>query len=50
VKANAVEAMKWHILARANGIKDEWLDSRLSTLSPPERLAVEEAVQRYIGN
>ena len=50
VKANAVEAMKWHILARANGVKDDWLDSRLVTLSPPERLAVEEAVQRYIGN
>ncbi|MDP2357384.1 MAG: SEL1-like repeat protein [Beijerinckiaceae bacterium] len=50
VKVNAVEAMKWHILARANGVKDDWLDSRLVTLSPPERLAVEEAVQRYIGN
>ena len=50
VKTNAVEAMKWHILARANGVKDDWLDSRLVTLSPPERLAVEEAVQRYIGN
>lgn len=50
VKANAVEAMKWHILARANGVKDDWLDSRLVTLSPSERLAVEEAVQKYIGN
>lgn len=50
VKANMVEAMKWHILARANGIRDEWLDARLPTLSPPERLAVEEAVQRFIGN
>lgn len=50
VKTNAVEAMKWHILARANGVKDDWLDSRLATLSPPERIAVEEAVQRYIGN
>lgn len=50
VKTNQVEAMKWHILARANGIKDEWLDGRLPALSPPERQAVEEAVQRYIGN
>jgi TPR repeat protein len=50
VKMNMVEAMKWHILARANGIRDEWLDARLPTLSPPERLAVEEAVQRFIGN
>ena len=50
VKADMVEAMKWHILARANGVKDDWLESRLATLSAPERLAVEEAVQRYIGN
>lgn len=50
VKADPVEAMKWHILARANGIRDEWLDSRLPSLTPPQRLAVEEAVQRFIGN
>jgi TPR repeat protein len=50
VKADMVEAMKWHVLARANGIKDEWLESRMAKLSAPERLAVEEAVQRFIGN
>jgi TPR repeat protein len=50
VKANAVEAMKWHVLARANGVKDDWLDGRFAALSSQERLAVEEAVQRYIGN
>jgi TPR repeat protein len=50
VRADTVEAMKWHVLARANGVKDEWLDGRLSGLSAPERIAVEEAVQRYIGN
>jgi hypothetical protein len=42
--------MKWHVLARANGVKDDWLDGRLAALSSQERLAVEEAVQRYIGN
>lgn len=50
LKADMVEAMKWHVLARANGVKDDWLDSKLAALSPPERVAVEEAVQRYIGN
>lgn len=50
VKADMVEAMKWHVLARANGVKDDWLDARMATLSAPERVAVEEAVQRFIGN
>ena len=35
---------------RANGLRDEWLDGRLAALSPVERMAVEEAVQRFIGN
>ncbi|MBX9757719.1 MAG: sel1 repeat family protein [Beijerinckiaceae bacterium] len=50
VRMDMVEAMKWHVLARANGVKDDWLDARMATLSAPERVAVEEAVQRYIGN
>jgi TPR repeat protein len=50
VKPDVVEGMKWHILARANGLRDDWLDGRLAALSPVERMAVEEAVQRFIGN
>lgn len=50
VRADVVEGMKWHILARANGIRDEWLDARLAALTPVERVAVEDAVQRFIGN
>ncbi len=27
IKQNVVEAMKWHVLARAAGEKDAWLDA-----------------------
>jgi TPR repeat protein len=49
VGRNMVEAMKWHLLARAAGIKDEWLDSQLNSLSPRDRAAVEEALRRQVG-
>ena len=49
VARNMVEAMKWHLLARAAGIKDEWLDSQLNALSPRDRTAVEEALRRQVG-
>jgi len=49
VPRNMVEAMKWHILARTAGIKDEWLDSELNSLSARDRALVEEAVRRHIG-
>ena len=45
-----VEAMKWHVLARAAGIEDEWLDGQLASLSPRDRLAVDEAVKKHVGN
>lgn len=50
VQKDMIEAMKWHILARAAGIKDDWLDSQLDTLSAQDRLAVEMAVRKYVGN
>jgi len=49
VKANMVEAMKWHVLARAGGLGDPWLESKLPTLTAEERAAVELAVQRFVG-
>jgi hypothetical protein len=44
-----VEAMKWHLLARAAGIQDAWLDGRLTELTASQRTAVEEAVRRFNG-
>lgn len=49
VKADMVEAMKWHTLATANGLKDEWLDAKMPSLTQAEKAAVEEAVQRFVG-
>jgi hypothetical protein len=45
-----VEAMRWHLLARAGGLKDGWLDTQLNSLSAQERQAVEEAVRRYVAS
>jgi TPR repeat protein len=49
VKPDLVEAMKWHVLARANGVPDEWLDDKLRTLSQGQKAAVDEAIQRFLG-
>ena len=49
VPKNMVEAMKWHILARTAGVKDDWLDGQLNSLSARDRALVEEAVRRHIG-
>ena len=45
-----VEAMKWHLLARAAGEKDAWLDGELAKLSPQEKAAVEASLRHYAGN
>ncbi len=47
VKLDLVEAMKWHVIARANGLKDEWLDARLPQLTPSQREIVDEAVRKF---
>lgn len=44
-----VEAMKWHLLARAAGVKDPWLDSELVKLSARDKAAVEAALHQYVG-
>lgn len=49
IKQNVVEAMKWHVLARASGEKDTWLDDKLKKLTPVQKKAVEEAVHDYVG-
>ena len=49
VDKNMVEAMKWHILARAAGVSDDWLDSLYAGLAPRERVAVEDAVRKQVG-
>jgi TPR repeat protein len=50
VDKNMVEAMKWHILARAAGLNDDWLDAQLSRLGARDRLAIEDAVRKQVNN
>ena len=50
LQKDLVEAMKWHLLARAAGIQDEWLDAQLKSLSAIEQTEVEIAVRAYVGN
>ncbi len=49
VPRDMIEAMKWHVLARAAGIEDEWLDGQLATLTARERLEVDEAVKKQVA-
>ncbi len=50
VKQDVIEGMKWHLLARATGLQDEWLDSQLNLLTPLQRAAVDAAVKQYVGS
>jgi len=50
IPKNMVDAMKWHLLARAAGLKDAWLDGKLDELSQADREAVNTAVHQYVGN
>jgi hypothetical protein len=50
IPKDVVEAMKWHLLARAAGLKDSWLDGELAKLTPEERLKVEQILRQYVGN
>jgi TPR repeat protein len=50
VRRDIVEAMKWHILARAAGQRDEFLEAELAKLTPQQRVAVDEAVRKFVGN
>jgi TPR repeat protein len=49
VPKDMVEAMKWHVLARAAGINDGWLDGELAKLTPKDKALVQTAVRQYLG-
>ena len=42
--------MKWHMLSRAAGLADPWLDSEMNKLTQEQKAAVELAVRRYVGS
>ena len=49
VPKDYIASAKWHVLARASGIEDAWLDGILNSLSPQDKDRVEAAVSREIG-
>ena len=49
VPVDKVEASKWHVLARAQGLNDEWLDGVLNSLSAEEKAKVSALVLQRLG-
>jgi TPR repeat protein len=49
VSKNNIEAVKWHLLARAVGLQDDYLDSVLNELNAKERAEVEDSVKKFVG-
>ena len=49
VAKDPVEAARWHILARAAGVPDTWLDGQLASLSVADKGRVEEIIRRQLG-
>jgi uncharacterized protein len=47
VKADPVQAAKWHLLARSAGVSDFALDIVLSKLSPDERAQADKAAEDW---
>jgi uncharacterized protein len=43
VAASPIEAAKWHLIAKSNGIEDPVLDQALAKLSKPDRTKAEQA-------
>jgi TPR repeat protein len=50
IAKNLVEAARWHLLARAKGIDDPWLDTLLTDLTAGDRLKVEAELRKTLGN
>eukprot|EP01037_Dinobryon_pediforme_P002494 gene2494-2533_t len=49
VPVNKIEAAKWHVLARAQGEQDAWLDGVLNSLNPDEKAKVSALVLQRLG-
>ncbi len=49
IARDPIEAAHWHIMARAAGINDAWLDGQLAALSPADKLKVEDVIRKQVG-
>jgi hypothetical protein len=48
VRADPVEAAKWHIIARKAGESDLWLEGFLQKLTPEQRQAGEKSAEAWL--
>jgi uncharacterized protein len=46
--ADPVEAAKWHLIARARGESDTWLEGFLQKLTPEQRQAGEKSAEAWL--
>ena len=46
---NPLQAARWHILARAKGVTDSWLDTVVNQLSGPDRVKVDLSLRKMLG-
>ena len=49
VAADPVQAMKWHIAAKAGGLGDPQLDEFMAKQSPEQRAAAEKAASEWVA-
>jgi hypothetical protein len=47
VERNPKEAAKWHLLAKAGGVKDDQLEIMVNTLSEADRAEAEKAAEKW---
>jgi TPR repeat protein len=47
--ANPVEAAKWHLIAKAGGTNDQFLEDFVRKMSPEDRAAAEKAAQPWLA-
>ena len=50
VRKDGVEAARWHLLARAAGVADPWLDGVLANLAPADKAKVEDQLHQTLAN
>jgi TPR repeat protein len=47
-KEDPIAAARWHIVAKAGGVSDTWLDEFVARLSPADREAAEKAAKPWL--
>jgi hypothetical protein len=49
VKSDPVQAGRWHLVARAGGDSDQFLDDFLRNMKPEDRKAAEDAAKPWLA-